>query len=86
MGENNGRLKDIRDGYTQLRVLYEQAWLRDNRVYSLQNNLSHFDAAAELWIGRSDRWNLLLEHWWDTHTLPSAANVGMPEPATPAAK
>jgi len=86
VGENNGRLKDIRDGYTQLRVLYEQAWLRDNRVYSLQNNLSHFDTAAQLWIGRSDRWNQLLEHWWDTHTLPPAAEVGMPETATPAAK
>lgn len=86
VGENNGRLKDIRDGYTQLRALYEQAWLRDNRVYSLQNNLSHFDAAAQLWIGRSDAWNLLLEHWWDTHTLPPAAEVGMPEAAAPAAK
>ena len=78
VGENNGRLKDIRDGYTQLRVLYEQAWMRDNRVYSLQNNLSHFDTAAQLWIGRSDRWNLLLDHWWETHTLPTAAEVGLP--------
>jgi hypothetical protein len=77
IGENNGRLKDIRDGYTQLRVLYEQAWLRDNRVYSLQNNLSHFDAAAQLWIGRNDRWGQLLERWWDTHTLSAPEEMGM---------
>jgi len=85
IGENNGRLKDIRDGYTQLRALYEQAWLRDNRVYSLQNNLSHFDAAAQLWIGRCDSWNVVMEHWWDTHTLNAPEDLGMPVAATPAA-
>ena len=77
IGENNGRLKDLRDGYTQLRVLYEQAWLRDNRVYSLQNNLSHFDAAAQLWIGRDDRWEHVLQRWWDTHTLSAPEELGM---------
>jgi len=78
---NNGRLEDIRDGYTLLEDLYKQAWLRDNRPYWLQNNLAHFDAAAQLWIGRGDRWNQVIQQWWDTHTLPTAAEAGLPEPA-----
>jgi hexosaminidase len=78
IGSNNGRLEDIRDGYTLLRDLYEQAWLRDNRPYWLQNNLARYDAAAQLWVGRGDRWNLLLDQWWNTHSLPSAAEVGLP--------
>jgi hypothetical protein len=81
IGSNNGRLEDIRDGYTLLADLYKQAWLRDNRPYWLQNNLAHYDAAAQLWIGRSERWNLVRQQWWDTHTLPTAAEAGLPEPA-----
>jgi hypothetical protein len=79
IGSNNGRLEDIRDGYTQLGELYKQAWLRDNRPYWLQNNLAHYDAAAQLWVGRGERWNLVLQQWWDLHTLPTPADAGLPE-------
>jgi hypothetical protein len=81
IGSNNGRLEDIRDGYTLLADLYKQAWLRDDRPYWLQNNLAHYDANAQLWIGRGEHWNLVLQQWWDTHTLPTAAEAGLPEPA-----
>jgi hypothetical protein len=81
IGSNNGRLEDIRDGYTLLADLYKQAWLRDNRPYWLRNNLAHFDAAAQLWIGRGEHWNLVRQQWWDAHTLPNAAEAGLPEPA-----
>jgi len=47
IGSNNGRLEDIRDGYTQLRELYRQAWLRDNRPYWLENNMARYDRAAD---------------------------------------
>jgi len=29
------------------------------------------------WPG--DRWNLLLEQWWNTHTLPAATDAGLPD-------
>jgi hypothetical protein len=80
IGSNNGRLEDIRDGYTLLGGLYRQAWLRDNRPYWLENNQARYDRAAQLWIGRSDRWNLVIEQWWNTHTLATPAEVGLPEP------
>jgi len=79
IGSNNGRLEDIRDGYTQLGQLYREAWLRDNRPYWLANNQARYDRAAQLWIDRSERWNLVLQHWWDTHTLAPASTVGLPD-------
>jgi hypothetical protein len=81
IGSNNGRLEDVRDGYTLLGGLYGQAWLRDNRPYWLGNNQARYDRAAQLWIGRGDRWDLVLDRWWETHTLLPAAEVGLPEPA-----
>ena len=78
IGSNNGRLQDIRDGYTELGHLYSDAWRRDDRPYWLANNRARYDRAAQLWVGRSDRWNLVIGHWWDTHTLAPAADVGLP--------
>jgi len=78
IGSNNGRLQDMRDGYTLVRDLYKQAWLRDNRPYWLENNLARYDVATQLWVERADRWNLVTQQWWDTHTLPPAAEGGLP--------
>jgi len=86
IGSNNGKLEDMRDGYTQLGELYKQAWLRDNRPYWLGNNMAHYDLAAQLWLGRSDRWKQVLQNWWDTHTLAPAAEVGLPAVPAIAAK
>jgi hexosaminidase len=74
-------LEDIRDGYALLGGLYRQAWLRDNRPYWLENNQARYDRAAQLWIGRSDHWSQVLQQWWNSHTLPTAAEAGLPEPA-----
>ncbi|MGB7549309.1 MAG: family 20 glycosylhydrolase [Terracidiphilus sp.] len=80
IGSNNGKLEDMRDGYTQLGHLFSQAWLRDNRPYWLANNQARYDGAAQLWIGRGERWNQVIEQWWSAHTLPPAAEVGLPAP------
>jgi hexosaminidase len=80
IGSNNGLLEDIRDGYSLLGGLYRQAWLRDNRPYWLENNQARYDRAAQLWIGRGDRWSVVLEQWWNTHTLAPPAEVGLTEP------
>jgi hexosaminidase len=84
IGSNNGRMEDIRDGYALLRGLYQQAWLRDNRPYWLQIDLSRYDRATQLWIDRGLRWELVIHQWYTTHTLPSAAEAGLPGlPAAP---
>ncbi|MGO9490648.1 MAG: family 20 glycosylhydrolase [Terracidiphilus sp.] len=81
IGSNNGRLEDMRDGYALLGQLYEQAWLRDNRPYWLANNTARYDRATQMWVGRAQQWQLVIDHWDTTHTLAPASEVGLPEAA-----
>ena len=78
IGSNNGRIEDIRDGYTQLGQLFHDGWLRDNRPYWLANNMARYNRAAQLWVGRSSAWQNVIRRWYETHTLPPASEVGLP--------
>jgi hypothetical protein len=79
VSSTNGRIEDIRQGYALLRGLYQQAWLRDERPYWLENNLARYDMATQLWLGRASRWqSQVMQQWWDTHTLPAPADAGLP--------
>ena len=79
IGSNNGRFEDMRDGYALLGQIYKQAWLRDNRPYWLANNTARYDRATQMWVGRAEQWQLVINHWDSTHTLAPAAEVGLPE-------
>ncbi|HWZ52631.1 MAG TPA: beta-N-acetylhexosaminidase [Granulicella sp.] len=81
----NGRIEDIRDTFSLLRDMYEAAWLRSNRPYALRPVLEHYDYTIGIWLGRSDRLRSAQRQWNDTHTLPPAADLGLPLPPTPAA-
>ena len=78
IGSANGRLQDIRDGYSQLGELYRQAWMRDNRAYWLANNMALYHRATQMWVGRAMAWQNVIQNWWNTHSLPPAAQVGLP--------
>jgi hypothetical protein len=81
----NGRIQDIRSGYTLLRDLYESAWLRSNRPYWLRNVLEQYDYTVQLWLARADKVHSAQRQWADSKTLPSAADLGIP-PAPAAAQ
>ena len=74
----NGRMQDLRNGYTLLRDLYESAWLRSNRPYWLRNNLEQYDYAAQIWIARADKIRSAQHQWTEMKTLPSAEDLGIP--------
>ena len=78
ISSNNGRLQDIRDGYSQLGELFREAWLRDNRPYWLANNMARYDRETQMWIGRGEQWQVIIHRWHATHTLPAANEVGLP--------
>jgi hypothetical protein len=80
----NGRIQDIRDTYALLRDMYESAWLSSNRPYALRPVLEHYDYTVGLWQARSDRLRSALRQWNDTHTLPPAAELGLPDSLTSA--
>jgi hypothetical protein len=74
----NGRMQDLRNGYTLLRDLYESAWLRSNRPYWLRNNLEQYDYAAQIWLARADKIRSAQHQWTEMKTLPSAEELGIP--------
>ncbi|HST08020.1 MAG TPA: beta-N-acetylhexosaminidase [Gemmatimonadaceae bacterium] len=74
----NGRLQDLRDGYSLMRDEYEKAWLRENRPYWLHNVLARYDMTTQLWMERADRINLARQEWYRSHRLPPAASLGIP--------
>ncbi len=76
----NGRIQDIKDGYSLLRDLYQQLWLRTNRPYALRPVLEHYDATIDLWLSRMDKVRSAQRQWQNTRTLPSAADTGIPAP------
>ena len=79
-GATVGRIEDLRDGYSLLRDLYAQAWLRSNRAYALRPVLEHYDYTIGVWLARSDKVRSAQRQWSDAHTLPPASELGMPAP------
>jgi hypothetical protein len=78
----NGRIQDIKDGYSLIRDLYEQSWLRTNRPYALRPVLEHYDYTIGLWLARMDKFRAAQRQWSNSHTLAPATDAGVPPPAS----
>ena len=76
----NGKLQDLRNNYSLLRDLYEQAWLKSYRPYFLRNNLERYDYTIQTWLARIDRVRTAQRQWTNSQTLPTAAELGIPAP------
>ena len=76
----NGRIQDYINTYSLLRDLFEQTWYRSNRVYGLRPVLEHYDYTIGIWEARSEKLRSAQRQWSDTHTLPTAAELGLPLP------
>jgi hexosaminidase len=76
----NGKLQDLRNNYSLIRDLYEQAWLKSNRPYFLRNNLERYDYTIQMWLGRIDRMRVAQRQWANSETIPPAAELGIPAP------
>jgi hypothetical protein len=74
----NGRIQDLRNGYTLIRDLYESAWLRSNRPYWLRNILEQYDYTTQIWLARADKVHSAQRQWSDSKTLPAAEELGIP--------
>jgi hexosaminidase len=74
----NGRIQDLRSGYTLIRDLYESAWLRSNRPYWLRNVLEQYDYTTQIWLARADKVHSAQRQWADSKTLPAADELGIP--------
>lgn len=81
----NGKLQDMRSGYSLMRDLYQEAWLKSNRPYFLTDNLERYDLTIQLWLNRIDQVRAVQRGWFLNHTIPPASTLGIPAPppATP---
>jgi hexosaminidase len=78
MTGTNGRCEDMRDGFSYLKSEYRNIWLRENKPYWLDNVLSHYDVATQLWIRRDEGFQAAAYQWRTKHTLPTPEELGMP--------
>jgi hexosaminidase len=78
----NGRIQDIKDGYSLIRDLYEQQWLRTNRPYALRPVLEHYDYTIALWLSRMDKARTAMRTYEKNGTLPPASDMGIPGSTT----
>jgi len=83
----NGRLEDLTYGYSQLRYMYEQQWLRTNRPANLRPVLERYDYTVALWLSRIDKMKTIQRQWYDSHTIDATAatTLGIPPSPTPVA-
>ncbi len=79
----NGKLQDLRNGYSLMRDLYKEAWLKSNRPYFLTNNLERYDLTIQLWLNRIDQVRSVQRGWALNHTIPPASTLGIPAPPAP---
>lgn len=77
----NGRVQDMREGYANLKALYQAAWMAENRPYWIDNVLSRYDVATQLWIQRANTLSAASREYNRTRVVPPAANIGVPPPA-----
>ncbi|RXS97728.1 glycoside hydrolase family 20 zincin-like fold domain-containing protein [Silvibacterium dinghuense] len=74
----NGLCEDVRDGYNYGRLRYSDVWLKENRPYWLQNVLTRYDLASQLWVTRSAAIHAAHVQWSAQHTLPAPESLGIP--------
>jgi len=80
----NGRMQDLRDGYSLTRDLYQAAWLRENRPYWIGNVLVKYDLAIQLWQSRADQFAAARSEYGRTKKLPPGESIGIPAPVVSA--
>ena len=83
----NGRIQDLTYGYSQLRDMYQQEWLRTYRPANLRPVLERYDYTVALWLSRIDKMKSIQRQWYDSHTFDPtvATTLGIPASPTPVA-
>jgi len=77
----NGRMQDLRDGYSALKLQYRDLWLAENKPYWLDNVLVRYDLRIQLWQQRAEALREALSTRPQPGVLPSAKSLGMPTPS-----
>lgn len=77
-----GKMDNLRNEYSMLRDLYEEAWLKSYRPYYLHSMSERYTMAVDTWISRGDKVRAARRAWNETGVLPPAAQLGLPAATT----
>jgi len=60
--------------------LYQQSWLRTNRVYALRPVMEHYDSTIALWQSRIELFRSVQRQYGESRTkpLPTLQELGLP--------
>jgi hypothetical protein len=80
----NGRIQDMREGYANLKALYRDAWMAENRPYWIDNVMARFDVPMLQWVERQQTIAAAWRVYNRTRVAPPAESIGVPPPYVPA--
>jgi hexosaminidase len=72
----NGRLQSLRDAITEMRRMYSDGWMRENRPYWLGNVLVRYDSLAYEIQGKIIAVQAAQRQYWTLKTLPAPEQLG----------
>ncbi|MGC9197813.1 MAG: family 20 glycosylhydrolase [Acidobacteriaceae bacterium] len=80
----NGRLQEIIDTYSRLRDMFAEQWNKTYQSDGLRPVLEHYDYTIAQWYARVDKVRSAQRQWSQSHSLPAASALGIPQPPQPA--
>lgn len=69
---------DLVDGYGLLRDLYQTAWQRQNRPYTLDIVMAHYDMNIQMWLRREAEFTDAKSHFIQTQKVPTPQQIEIP--------
>ena len=73
----DGLLPSLRDYTTEVKALYRDAWLAENRPYWLDNVLVNYDREAIRWVDKIRFFEEITQQYWATRSVPDLEPSGV---------
>ena len=73
----DGLLPSLRDYINEVKALYRDVWLSENRPYWLDNVLVRYENEALYWVQKMQLFDNAAEDYWATKSLPGPDKLGL---------
>jgi len=77
INSTNGLVQDLRDYINEIKGIYRDAWLAENRPYWLDNVLVRYDHEALLWTARARLFTEASQQYATSKKLPEPDKLGL---------
>lgn len=70
-------LREVAEELTELKAVYREQWLAENRPYWLDSVLARYDLAVATWLGKSKALEEAMREYNESSTLPNPEEFGL---------